>query len=50
MGYLQVNADGLRLEGESDFLFPLYAQEIHSREVRVNTQRQTDRQIERDGR
>ncbi|XP_039526589.1 gamma-sarcoglycan [Pimephales promelas] len=32
MGYLQVNADGLRLEGESDFLFPLYAQEIHSRE------------------
>ncbi|KAG7470502.1 hypothetical protein MATL_G00114530 [Megalops atlanticus] len=32
MGLLKVNADGLRLEGESEFLFPLYAQEIHSRE------------------
>ncbi|XP_026867819.1 gamma-sarcoglycan [Electrophorus electricus] len=32
MGYLQVSADGLRLEGESEFLFPLYAQDIHSRE------------------
>ncbi|XP_051535413.1 gamma-sarcoglycan [Myxocyprinus asiaticus] len=32
MGYLQVNTDGLRLEGESDFLFPVYAQEINSRE------------------
>ncbi|KAJ8368832.1 hypothetical protein SKAU_G00088600 [Synaphobranchus kaupii] len=32
MGLLQVNADGLRLEGESEFLFPLYAQEIDSRE------------------
>ncbi|KAJ8257132.1 hypothetical protein COCON_G00192840 [Conger conger] len=32
MGLLQVNADGVRLEGESEFLFPLYAQEIHSRE------------------
>ncbi|TRY93651.1 hypothetical protein DNTS_021150 [Danionella cerebrum] len=32
MGYLQVNADGLRLEGDSEFLFPLYAQEIDSRE------------------
>ncbi|KAG9348524.1 hypothetical protein JZ751_002260 [Albula glossodonta] len=32
MGHLQVHADGLRLEGESEFLFPLYAQEIHSRE------------------
>uniref|UniRef100_A0A8C2FX08 Gamma-sarcoglycan n=1 Tax=Cyprinus carpio TaxID=7962 RepID=A0A8C2FX08_CYPCA len=32
MGYLQVNEDGLRLEGESDFLFPVYAQEIDSRE------------------
>ncbi|KAA0702345.1 Gamma-sarcoglycan [Triplophysa tibetana] len=32
MGYLQVKEDGLRLEGESEFLFPLYAQEIDSRE------------------
>lgn len=32
MGYLQVTADGVRLEGESEFLFPLYAQEIDSRE------------------
>ncbi|KAI4905240.1 hypothetical protein NFI96_016118 [Prochilodus magdalenae] len=32
MGYLQVKADGVRLEGESEFLFPLYAQEIDSRE------------------
>lgn len=32
MGYLQVHEDGLRLEGESDFLFPLYAEEIDSRE------------------
>ncbi|XP_023669537.1 gamma-sarcoglycan [Paramormyrops kingsleyae] len=32
MGLLQVTADGVRLEGESEFLFPLYAQEIHSRE------------------
>nr|AAH77085.1 Sarcoglycan, gamma [Danio rerio] len=32
MGYLQVHEDGLRLEGESDFLFPVYAQEIDSRE------------------
>ncbi|XP_035240318.1 gamma-sarcoglycan [Anguilla anguilla] len=32
MGHLQVNSDGVRLEGESEFLFPLYAQEIHSRE------------------
>lgn len=35
MGLLQVNSDGVKLdEGESDFLFPVYAQEIHSREVR----------------
>lgn len=33
MGYLQVKEDGVRLEGESEFLFPLYAQEIDSREV-----------------
>uniref|UniRef100_G3NUR5 Gamma-sarcoglycan n=1 Tax=Gasterosteus aculeatus TaxID=69293 RepID=G3NUR5_GASAC len=33
MGLLQVNSDGVKLdEGESDFLFPVYAQEIHSRE------------------
>ncbi|MFT7803386.1 gamma-sarcoglycan [Arapaima gigas] len=32
MGLLQVTADGVRLEGESEFLFPLYAQEVHSRE------------------
>lgn len=36
MGYLQVKEDGLRLEGESEFLFPLYAQEIDSREVGIN--------------
>ncbi|CAI5694104.1 unnamed protein product [Oreochromis niloticus] len=33
MGLLQVHGDGVKLEdGESEFLFPLYAQEIHSRE------------------
>ncbi|XP_062872806.1 gamma-sarcoglycan [Trichomycterus rosablanca] len=32
MGYLQVTSDGVRLEGESEFLFPLYAEEIDSRE------------------
>ncbi|TSN57774.1 Gamma-sarcoglycan [Bagarius yarrelli] len=32
MGYLQVTEDGVRLEGESEFLFPLYAEEIDSRE------------------
>lgn len=33
MGLLQVNADGVKLEdGESEFLFPVYAQEIHSRD------------------
>ncbi|XP_023570817.1 gamma-sarcoglycan [Octodon degus] len=31
MGHLYVTKDGLRLEGESEFLFPLYAKEIHSR-------------------
>ncbi|EDL85272.1 sarcoglycan, gamma (dystrophin-associated glycoprotein) [Rattus norvegicus] len=31
MGHLHVTADGLRLEGESEFLFPLYAKEIRSR-------------------
>ncbi|KAM3874984.1 gamma-sarcoglycan [Diretmus argenteus] len=32
MGHLQVNSDGVKLEnGESEFLFPLYAHEIHSR-------------------
>nr|XP_020146050.1 gamma-sarcoglycan [Microcebus murinus] len=31
MGHLQVTKDGLRLEGESEFLFPLYAKEICSR-------------------
>lgn len=33
MGYLQVHSDGVKLEdGESEFLMPVYAQEIHSRE------------------
>ncbi|XP_025052406.1 gamma-sarcoglycan isoform X1 [Alligator sinensis] len=32
MGHLRVTKEGLRLEGESEFLFPLYAKEIHSRE------------------
>ncbi|XP_029026884.1 gamma-sarcoglycan [Betta splendens] len=33
MGRLQVHSDGVKLEeGESEFLFPVYAQEIHSRE------------------
>ncbi|XP_075997915.1 gamma-sarcoglycan [Genypterus blacodes] len=33
MGLLQVHPDGAKLvEGESEFLFPLYAQEIHSRD------------------
>ncbi|XP_014884063.1 gamma-sarcoglycan [Poecilia latipinna] len=33
MGLLQVHPDGVKLdEGESEFLFPVYAQEIHSRE------------------
>ncbi|KAM6180196.1 gamma-sarcoglycan isoform 1-T2 [Erethizon dorsatum] len=32
MGHLHVTKDGLRLEGESEFLFPLYAKEIHSRQ------------------
>lgn len=34
MGLLQVHSDGLKLdEGESEFLSPIYAEEIHSREV-----------------
>ncbi|XP_043926905.1 gamma-sarcoglycan [Protopterus annectens] len=32
MGHLLVTQNGLRLEGESEFLFPLYAKEVHSRE------------------
>ncbi|XP_034023952.1 gamma-sarcoglycan [Thalassophryne amazonica] len=33
MGLLQVHSDGVKLaEGESEFLFPLYANEVHSRE------------------
>ncbi|XP_061734772.1 gamma-sarcoglycan [Nerophis ophidion] len=33
LGLLQVHSDGVKLEdGESEFLLPLYAQEIHSRE------------------
>ncbi|XP_034557034.1 gamma-sarcoglycan [Notolabrus celidotus] len=33
MGHMQVESHGVKLEnGESEFLFPLYAQEIHSRE------------------
>uniref|UniRef100_A0A8C9QKH4 Gamma-sarcoglycan n=1 Tax=Spermophilus dauricus TaxID=99837 RepID=A0A8C9QKH4_SPEDA len=31
MGHLHVTNDGLRLEGESEFLLPLYAKEIRSR-------------------
>ncbi|XP_012782489.2 gamma-sarcoglycan [Ochotona princeps] len=31
MGHLRVTEDGLHLEGESEFLFPLYAKEIRSR-------------------
>ncbi|KAM6447241.1 gamma-sarcoglycan [Liasis olivaceus] len=31
MGYLHVKTEGLRLEGESEFLYPLYVKEIHSR-------------------
>ncbi|CAO2591222.1 SGCG [Lemmus lemmus] len=31
MGHLHVKQDGLRLEGESEFLFPLYVKEIRSR-------------------
>ncbi|XP_045150002.1 gamma-sarcoglycan isoform X1 [Echinops telfairi] len=31
MGHLLVTKDGLRLEGESEFLFPLYVREIRSR-------------------
>ncbi|XP_078078256.1 gamma-sarcoglycan isoform X1 [Mustelus asterias] len=31
MGYLRVTENGIRLEGESEFLFPLYAKEIRSR-------------------
>ncbi|XP_067418969.1 gamma-sarcoglycan [Emydura macquarii macquarii] len=31
MGHLHVTKEGLRLEGESEFLFPLYAKEIRSR-------------------
>jgi len=35
MGHLRVTKEGLRLEGESEFLFPLYAKEIHSRVVSI---------------
>ncbi|XP_054829794.1 gamma-sarcoglycan [Eublepharis macularius] len=31
MGYLYVESEGIRLEGESEFLYPLYAREVHSR-------------------
>ncbi|KAM9320440.1 gamma-sarcoglycan [Gastrophryne carolinensis] len=31
MGYLQVNSEGLYLDGESEFLHPLYAKEVRSR-------------------
>lgn len=34
MGLLQVDSNGVKLdEGESEFLLPLYAEEIHSRDV-----------------
>lgn len=37
MGLLQVHSDGVKLEeGESEFLSPIYAGEIHSREVRTS--------------
>ncbi|XP_076832628.1 gamma-sarcoglycan [Brachyhypopomus gauderio] len=42
MGYLQVSADGLRLDGESEFLFPLYAQDVHSREDSALLMHSTD--------
>uniref|UniRef100_A0A8C6U702 Gamma-sarcoglycan n=1 Tax=Neogobius melanostomus TaxID=47308 RepID=A0A8C6U702_9GOBI len=45
MGLLQVNSEGVKLdEGESEFLFPVYADEIHSREVTAlqNTGRPID--------
>ncbi|XP_068123049.1 gamma-sarcoglycan isoform X2 [Hyperolius riggenbachi] len=32
MGQLQVTSEGLHLEGESEFLYPLYAKEIRSRQ------------------
>ncbi|XP_068173457.1 gamma-sarcoglycan [Antennarius striatus] len=33
MGLLEVHSDGVKLdEGESEFLFPVYAEEVHSRE------------------
>ncbi|XP_077197813.1 gamma-sarcoglycan isoform X2 [Paroedura picta] len=31
MGHLHVGSEGVRLEGESEFLYPLYAKEVHSR-------------------
>ncbi|XP_042312988.1 gamma-sarcoglycan [Sceloporus undulatus] len=31
MGYLHVHSEGVRLEGESEFLCPLYVKEVHSR-------------------
>lgn len=33
MGNLQLNQDGIRLEGISEFLLPLYVNEIQSRKV-----------------
>ncbi|KAH0625110.1 hypothetical protein JD844_033231 [Phrynosoma platyrhinos] len=33
MGYLHVQSEGVRLEGESEFLCPLYVKEVHSRKI-----------------
>jgi len=35
MGNLRVTKKGIRLEGISEFLLPLYVKEIHSRKVGV---------------
>ena len=35
MGNLQVTKEGVRLEGVSEFLLPLYVKEIQSRRVRL---------------
>ncbi|CAL9684853.1 unnamed protein product [Knipowitschia caucasica] len=43
MGLLQVHSEGVRLEdGESEFLFPVYANEIHSREDEALVARSTE--------
>ncbi|XP_044298009.1 gamma-sarcoglycan [Varanus komodoensis] len=42
MGYLEVQSEGLRLEGESEFLYPLYAKEVHSRKDSLLLLQSTD--------